>query len=254
MKKALLILAFASVTSSIALFGQARGVAPSVTSVTRPNAGAVAPVAPSVTSPGPRGFSGPCLGVLGCTDPNFRTNVNFRQGTVEFGQRFNTHNRGGHRGNRRGEGVIYSYPYAYPVYVPVPVEQDQVEPQNEEQYEPPPLTVFDRRGGVWRAPNPTPAEPATNVGERSSAEPRESVDQNHVSPSVRELVSVIIVFKDGHEQEIGNYAIVGDTLYELGNSIAHKIKLADLDLKQTVDKNEQRGVEFSLPANFKPQA
>jgi len=133
------------------------------------------------------------------------------------------------------------------------MEEDQVD-QEDQQYEPPPLTVFDRRGGVRSAPNPTPAETTTSVGDRALAEPRESADQNRqVAPSVRELVSVIIVFKDGHEQEIGNYAIVGDTLYELGNSIAHKIKLADLDLKQTVDKNEQRGVEFSLPANLKPQ-
>jgi hypothetical protein len=67
---------------------------------------------------------------------------------------------------------------------------------------------------------------------------------------------VVIVFKDGHKQEIanGNYAIVGDMLYDLSGSIAHKIKLSELDLKKTVLQNEQRGVEFSLPSSYKPEA
>ena len=73
-----------------------------------------------------------------------------------------------------------------------------------------------------------------------------------MSPASEEQIPVLIVYKDGHEQEIQNYAIVGDTLYELGAFTSHKIKLADLDLKQTIEKNEQRGVDFSLPANHKP--
>ncbi|MGZ4816761.1 MAG: hypothetical protein ACXVZV_15200 [Terriglobales bacterium] len=58
------------------------------------------------------------------------------------------------------------------------------------------------------------------------------------------------------QQEIGNgnYAIVGDMLYDLSGPIARKIKLSDVDLAQTVQLNEQRGVEFNIPASYKPPA
>jgi hypothetical protein len=65
---------------------------------------------------------------------------------------------------------------------------------------------------------------------------------------------IIVIFKDGRQKEIKNYAIVGDTLYDLGAAVSHKINLDDVDLKATINKNEERGVEFSLPANLKPKA
>ena len=45
-----------------------------------------------------------------------------------------------------------------------------------------------------------------------------------------------------------NYAIVGPTLYDLGTFVAHKIPLAELNLKATIQANDDRGVEFSVPA------
>ena len=53
--------------------------------------------------------------------------------------------------------------------------------------------------------------------------------------------------------EIGNYAIVGETLYNMSGSTgvtgrrAFKIALADLDLDATIKANEERGLEFHLP-------
>jgi hypothetical protein len=60
--------------------------------------------------------------------------------------------------------------------------------------------------------------------------------------------STLLIFKDGHQQEISNYAIVGSTLYELSDGRSKKVQLADLDLPATVKENDQRGVEFQLPA------
>jgi hypothetical protein len=62
--------------------------------------------------------------------------------------------------------------------------------------------------------------------------------------------STVLIFKDGHQQEISNYAIVGSTLYELSDGRSKKVQLADLDLSATVKENDQRGVQFQLP----PQA
>lgn len=50
--------------------------------------------------------------------------------------------------------------------------------------------------------------------------------------------------------EIGNYVIVGNTLFNLsGEYRQYKIALADIDLDATVKANEDRGIEFHLPKN-----
>lgn len=58
----------------------------------------------------------------------------------------------------------------------------------------------------------------------------------------------ILVFKDGHRSEVLNYAVVGDTLFDFGADRTHKILLADLDLAATRKVNDDRGVDFQIPA------
>ena len=60
--------------------------------------------------------------------------------------------------------------------------------------------------------------------------------------------STVLVFKDGHQQEVSNYAIIGAILYELNDGRSTKVQLTDLNLTATVKENDQRGVEFQLPA------
>jgi len=56
------------------------------------------------------------------------------------------------------------------------------------------------------------------------------------------------VFKDGHQLEVENYAIVGSTLYDLTEGRRHKIPLSDLDLDTTTKQNEERGIDFQVPS------
>jgi hypothetical protein len=60
--------------------------------------------------------------------------------------------------------------------------------------------------------------------------------------------STVLVFRDGHEVELQNYAIVGDTLFDLADNRSHKIQLADLDLAATRKANDARGVDFQVPS------
>ena len=60
--------------------------------------------------------------------------------------------------------------------------------------------------------------------------------------------ATVLVFKDGHTAEIHNYAIIGTTLWNLSESSARKIPLADLDLDATVKANDDRGITFKVPA------
>ena len=57
----------------------------------------------------------------------------------------------------------------------------------------------------------------------------------------------LLVFKDGRKLEVGNYAIVGATLFDLTPGHTRKIALADLDLEATRQQNDDRGVAFQLP-------
>lgn len=69
-----------------------------------------------------------------------------------------------------------------------------------------------------------------------------------------ELPPAVLVFRDGHRQEISSYAIIGQALYASGSYWTNgywnqKILLADLDLPATLRANQERGVNFVLPAS-----
>ena len=57
----------------------------------------------------------------------------------------------------------------------------------------------------------------------------------------------VFIFKDGHKLQTQNYAIVGQTLYDLSNNQVHKIQLADLDLDATKKANDDLGIPLRLP-------
>jgi hypothetical protein len=62
------------------------------------------------------------------------------------------------------------------------------------------------------------------------------------------LPDTVLVFRDEHKQEIRNYAIVGQTLWNFSPQHTQKIPLSDLDLPATTKANEDRGLTFRIPA------
>ena len=143
-----------------------------------------------------------------------------------------------HHGNRGyGYGGVAVYPVPYPVAVPVPAEEAGPDEAGD-QYNGGP-TIFDRRGAgpeAYTEPRRT-VEPPAETGSAASSE-TEAVDQP----------KTVLVFKDGHQAEVENYAIVGDTLYDLSEGRRHRIALAELNLDSTVQQNEDRGLDFKVPA------
>jgi hypothetical protein len=77
-----------------------------------------------------------------------------------------------------------------------------------------------------------------------SAQPSESAQAAEPAPA-REVVPTVLIFRDGHRQEVRNYAIMGKVLYDLEDS--RKIQLAELDIPATVKENDERGVRFAMP-------
>jgi hypothetical protein len=58
----------------------------------------------------------------------------------------------------------------------------------------------------------------------------------------------VLIFRDHHQQEIQNYAIIGQTLWIFGAPHNQKVPLSDLDLAATQKANDDRGVTFQPPS------
>ena len=63
----------------------------------------------------------------------------------------------------------------------------------------------------------------------------------------------VLVFRDQHQLEVQNYAIVGQTLWNFAPQRTQKIPLADLDLAATQKANDDRGVTFRIPIGSEAQ-
>ncbi len=69
-------------------------------------------------------------------------------------------------------------------------------------------------------------------------------------PSVQtepETPTTMLVYRDGHQTEVHDYAIQGDTLFVFSNQTTQRVPLTDLDLSATARVNGERGVEFVAP-------
>jgi hypothetical protein len=65
--------------------------------------------------------------------------------------------------------------------------------------------------------------------------------------STEQAPPTVFIFKDGHKLQTQNYAIVGQTLYDLSNNQVHKIQLAEIDLDATKKANDDLGIPLRLP-------
>jgi hypothetical protein len=202
-------------------------------SVTSPGFGGrqVNGVAPSVTSLGPRGYT---PAVPTCC---------FRGVTTAIP----THPPNVHPHRHNSSTLPWGGAYAVPYYGYYDSGDDVAENPPDEQYNGGP-TVFDRRG-PGAAPAPASAAPYPTRARNDNPQPdpaSDSASQAEIAPA-SDQPQTVLVFKDGHQVEVANYAIVGSTLYDLTGGHRQKIALADLDLSATAKQNDDRGIDFQVP-------
>jgi hypothetical protein len=173
------------------------------------------------------------------------------------------HNPNGNNGNQHNPAnAIAYYPYFYPV--PYAVDANSADTgspdagapnpdatdasndsgnnndsDNDPEYQGGP-TIFDRRGSG--AASYVAIAPSTQSITEVQAE--QAADSDPAPPPA----PTILVFKDGHQLEVANYAIVSPTLYDLTPGHPRKIALSDLDLPATEKLNDDRGVVFEPPS------
>jgi hypothetical protein len=227
----LFALGFLGLTLTPTAGAQVNGMPASVTS---PGFGGrqVNGVPPSVTSLGPRGYT-----------PAFPTCC-FRGGFPANPNRTTTFHHHHHNGQSfPWGGAVYAAPY-YGYY---DSGSDPADTAPDEEYNGGP-TVFDRRG-PGTTPPPAPA-PYRSSGRSDNPQPEPASDAAappEATPTP-DQPQTVLVFKDGHQLEVANYAIVGSTLYDLTGGRRHKIALAELDLIATAKQNDDRGIDFQVPA------
>ncbi len=134
--------------------------------------------------------------------------------------------------------VWYAIPVPYAVDNAAPDQQPaEGEDYSDQQGGP---TVFDRRGPG----GPSPAPMAKSAPPAHAAEPADEAPPVDPDPP---LPPTLLVFKDGRTVEVSNYAIVGQTVYDLTPGHRRKIALIDLDIDATRKQNDERGNTFQLP-------
>jgi len=111
-------------------------------------------------------------------------------------------------------------------------------PAQEIRQEPVPSAVLlELQGNQW-----------VKVSTFATATPAKSAPE-----AARELPPAVLVYRDGHSEELSSYSIIGTTLYAKADYLTtgawtRKVQLADLDLPRTVKQNQERGLKFDLPS------
>jgi len=186
----------------------------------------------------------------GIPTANARSNFNrpiFRVSDPELERkRDRDRDRDFHRGRIPGQPTYYPY-YVYP-----PEDEtnygDQQQQPTEQVVEPqgPAPTIFENRPGY--TPPPIKSYQPSISPASQTANTIQTTDSGERTSAADPQPTTILVFRDGHQLEIGNYAIVGNMLYNIaGGNETHKILLADLDLDKTIKANQARGYDFRLP-------
>jgi len=101
-------------------------------------------------------------------------------------------------------------------------------------------------------------------GQSSEPEPQQASDLPSATPASaprriptaeppNELPPAVLVFRDGHKEDIGKYVIVASTIYASADhwssgSWTRKVQIVELDVPATLKLNHERGTKFSLPS------
>jgi hypothetical protein len=155
----------------------------------------------------------------------------------------------GGRGRGYGRGIAYfGDPFLYTGY------------PSETFIEAPPQFVAPQPAAVSDTPIQTNAEPLMielqgdqYIRRASGSEQNEVRPSDYTAAARPEAPRPVLVYADGHREEIPDYAIADGMIYVHGNYWQNgywtkSVPLSALDLPATVEANQQRGVKFLLPS------
>lgn len=144
----------------------------------------------------------------------------------------------------------YGTPYFYgdyyePYDLQYPAPAPEAPPATPVKAEPlPDPMLLELRGNQWVR--------VTNFAESSNraVAPESPVEE---PAQVKPLPPAVLVFHDGHTEEVSSYSIIGGSIYTKANywttgAWTRTVAIADLDIPATLERNQKRGVNFELPS------
>jgi hypothetical protein len=81
---------------------------------------------------------------------------------------------------------------------------------------------------------------------KADRKPRQDNDTASAKPAEDKSPATVFIFKDGHQLETRNYAIMGQTLFDFSDKMLKKIELNELDTAATMKANDDRGLTVKL--------
>ena len=154
-----------------------------------------------------------------------------------------------------------SYPSAADPYVPenstdpAPAQQASAERSDDELRA---AYLQGARDAMSRQADSRYGEHFTDSRERRHQQPQEekkSEKQSHPSddsdapapvPMEDKTPATVFIFKDGHQLETKNYAIMNGTLFDFSSQTLKKIQMDEIDSAATLKANDDRGVVMKL--------
>jgi hypothetical protein len=179
------------------------------------------------------------------------------------------------RGTRRNENGYGFYPDYYPYY-DSPFVGGEEEPQPPRQVTQVPLApapaaptkpveplVVELRGDHWvrltgygasEISNQLPASqiiPATTPAAATKSKSK-TADANAAAQPEEKLPPAILIFRDGHREQISRYTIINKTIatksdYYASGSWTRNIPVTDLNIPATLQANHDANTKFALP-------
>ncbi len=117
--------------------------------------------------------------------------------------------------------------------------------------------LLENHSGEW-VRIPTGSQMAIAPAANSESKPASAQKSLPAAPgqtasTATPLPPAVIVFRDGHSEEVGKYMIQADTLYMNADYWStgvwtRKIPLSQVDIPASLKLNEERGSKFNLPS------
>ncbi len=155
------------------------------------------------------------------------------------------------------DSLAWDYPPAYTAQPSVVIVQPPAPPQVQLPPAPPadPL-VIELRGDTYvqlsgsKESQSQMLRPATDATLR----PRGAAEDTPAASKAHQTLPALLVFSDGHREEVSGYTITNGLLYAKadyysGGAWNRTIQLSSLNLPETIQSNQARGVLFRLPGS-----
>ena len=115
--------------------------------------------------------------------------------------------------------------------------------------------LLERHGDQWvrieQSATASPAVPTRTA--QASTLPSVTAGPSEASQPPHQLPPAVLVFRDGHSEELERYSIIGGIIYTTADywstgTWTRKIPIAELDVPATLKQNQVRGGKFALPS------